>query len=185
MIGTIPQPKVGIEQLLSVGDTCQLQMKKMGYRRFHHFHRYDSRVVSEKSSNKDGWYSTSWSRPMLIDGFVHSVKHGWYQINSPWTVNECRHFEVHYTASGKEKKEHASDQNDDGLFAAAIATFIMHDMEPMTDRAKRRPEAFNEKPQLSVEIGPWEGNKVSTKHSPVVTLDQLRYNPDSLERYRF
>ena len=135
------EPLVGIEQIRAVGDTCQLQMRKLGYSRFHQFQRYDAKDLRKKKATRLGWFTTGWSRPILCDGFVVSVQNGWCVVNSPWTIYEMSHWEVHYTASGKEKKEHASGEHDDGIFALAIATHIAHDMETMTERSSKKCEA--------------------------------------------
>ena len=56
------EPYVSIEQIASVGDTCQDQMSLHGYRRFHKMIRYDSMPKDQKKSHskKRGWYTNSW-----------------------------------------------------------------------------------------------------------------------------
>lgn len=132
------EPLVSIEQLAAVGDTVQVQMRKMGYSRFHHFIRYDAKNLNKGRASRLGWYTTGWSRPMLIDGFVHSVRNGWVTINSPFLLAEMDDFEVHYTASGKEKKEHSSGGHDDRLFSQAISIFTAHDLDLMVERSQKK-----------------------------------------------
>jgi hypothetical protein len=134
------EPYVAVEQILAVGDTCQLQMSKMGYGRFHQMIRYDSKpkMMRKSKSNKRGWFTNAWSRPMLTDGFVTLVKNGWYKVNSPYTMREMTQWEVHYTAMGKDKFEHAEDSTDDGIFANAMAAFCPNDVSKMADRSKKQ-----------------------------------------------
>lgn len=134
------EPYVAVEQIMAVGDTVQLQMANMGYGRFHKMTRYDSdpKHMRKADSRKRGWFTTSWSRPMLTDGFVTYVLNGWYVVHSPWTQYEMDHWEVHLTASGKEKKEHSSDSTDDGIFANAMAAFCPNDRKTQADRSQRQ-----------------------------------------------
>lgn len=181
------QPIVGIEQIASVGDVAQVQMRKMGWSRFHAFIRYDGKDLKKVKSRKLGWYTNSWSRPILIDSFVHSVQNGWYVINSPWLIDECKHFEVHYTASGKEKKEHEEGEHDDGLFAGAISEIIVNDIKTMTERSKKRfTDAANSAlPPVNVEryTGHTFSSKSSGEHA-ISIQDMLYSSTADLERWR-
>jgi len=134
------EPYVSVEQIMAVGDTCQLQMSKMGYGRFHHFGRYDGapKHIRKSKSTKRGWFTNSWSRPLLTDGFVILVKNGWYKVNSPYTLREMSQWEVHSTASGKSKFEHSEESTDDGVFANAMAGFCPNDMRVMAERSKKQ-----------------------------------------------
>ncbi len=154
-------PMVGIEQLMSVGDVCQKEMKRLGYPsgRFFHFGRYDTNKIKQET-NKQGWFTTGWSRPILVGNFVHGVRNGWYVPNSPWLIESCRNFEVHYTSTGKEKLEHSSISNDDDIFAGGISTFILHDLDTLADRSKKqfRAPASSFPP---IDIAPYTGNRVN------------------------
>ena len=132
------EPLVSIEQIAAVGDTVQPQMRLMGYGRFFLFHQYDTRKIQPKKSTKMGWRTFGWSRAVLIDGFVHSVKNAWATIHSPFLLREMKQFEVHIKG-GKEKMEHADGDHDDRIFSSAIAIFTSHDMEAMVERGKNRP----------------------------------------------
>jgi hypothetical protein len=135
------QPYVSIEQIMAVGDTCQLQMSKMGYSRFHNMIRYDSKPkdMKKSKSHKRGWYTNTWSRPLLTDGFVTLVQNDWYLLHSPWTMYECDNWEVHYTGElGKSKFQHSEDTTDDGIFANALAAFCPNDLRAMAERTKNR-----------------------------------------------
>lgn len=148
-------PYVSIEQVAAVGDTCQLQMRKLGISRFHQMIRYDStpKRMRKKDSGKQGWYTNAWSRPILTDTFVVLVQNGWYKLNSPYTIWEADHWEVHFTAAGtKSKFEHAEDSTDDGLFANALAAFCPNDIRSLADRSAKqfRAEMGGGKPTLNL-----------------------------------
>ena len=158
-------PYVSIEQIAAVGDTCQLQMRKLGISRFHRMTRYDSipKKMRKKDSFKEGWYTNTWSRPILTDTFVILVQNGWYQLNSAYTIWEADHWEVHILASGKNKFEHGEDSTDDGLFANALCAFCPNDMRSLADRTakqfrqdsgKSRPVLDTNATQLGYSITP-------------------------------
>lgn len=180
-------PIVGVEQIASVGDVAQVQMRKMGYTRFPSFIRYDSKDLKKQKSKKIGWYTNVWSRPILVDSFVHSVQNGWYVINSPWLIDECKHFEVHYTASGKEKKEHEEGEHDDGLFAAAISEIIVNDLKSMTERSKKRFGAADQQALPPINVEKYAGQVFSTKPGGgrAITMEDIVYSSTAeLDRWR-
>lgn len=155
------EPYVSIEQVQAVGDTCQHQMKKMGYSNFHRMIRYDNQHVSKLGANKQGWYTFGWSRPLLTGNFVHSAKNGWAEVNSPWLIEEMKTFEVHVTRTGKEKLEHEDGAHDDRIFASAMAIFCPHDMDVLADRSKKRFEDSSSLPPI--DLGEYRGQVVSSR----------------------
>lgn len=186
------EPYVSVEQLAAVGDTCQLQMAKMGYTNFHHMVRYDSsvrRIAKHKKSDfKRGWFTGSWSRPMLTGNFVNSAKNGWAEVNSPWLIEEMKTFEVHVTASGKEKLEHEDGEHDDRIFAAAMAIFCPHDMDILADRSRKRTTDAALLPQI--DLSPYQGQVVSSRQMrdavrPPLDLDDLAYGDAALRRHNY
>jgi len=134
------EPYVTVEQVQAVGDTVYKDMWKMGYTRFHRMVRYDSRPkdMRKSKSHKTGWFTNTWSRPILTDNFVVAVQNGWYILNSPFTIWECDHWEVRLTQSGKEKKVHGVESTDDGIFANAMAFFCPNDLKSLTERTKKK-----------------------------------------------
>lgn len=150
------EPYVAVEQLLAVGDTCQLQMSKMGYARFHRMTRYDNdlkKIRKSKTAGKRGWFTGAWSRPILTDGFVTLVKNDWYKVNSAYTMREMSQWEVHSTSTGKQKYEHASDATDDGVFANAMAAFCPNDLNAMAEKSKNQRNTIGENklPPINIE----------------------------------
>ncbi len=146
------EPYVSPEQVLAVGDTVYKDMWRMGYYRFHRPIRYDSRIKDMRKSqaHKRGWFTNRITRPILLGNFIIAVQNGWYQVNSPWTIWEMQHFEVHYVkredgGRGREKQEHAKDSTDDGLFANAMAFFCPNDLQSLTERtSKKRSDLVSE-----------------------------------------
>lgn len=134
------EPYVSIEQVQAVGDTVYKDMLRMGYGRFHRMIRYDSRPKDMRrgKAHKTGWFTNTWSRPILTDNFVVAVQNGWYVVNSPWTIWEMQHWEVRLTAGGKEKKVHSTESTDDGIFANALAWFCPNDLRSLTERTRKR-----------------------------------------------
>lgn len=156
------EPYVAIEMVAAVGDVCQAQMQRMGYSNFHRMIRYDKKNTPKlkKQTRNLGWFTYGWSRPILVGSFVAWAQNHWAKINSPWLLDEMKHFEVHYTAAGKEKMEHEDDWNDDRIFAAAMAVFCPHDMDKMAQRSKKRLVAsVDSLPQL--DLSPYAGQVIS------------------------
>lgn len=133
-------PKLVIEQRRKYGDTCQHQLKLMGFRRHHDFVEYDKKTLRPKPSvnGRQGWYTNAWSRPMLLGMFKYAVDGGWYEVNSRWLLEEMEGFEQRIATSGQTKMDHASGKHDDRIFAAAMSYFTMHDMDTMVERSKKR-----------------------------------------------
>lgn len=131
---------VACEQIRKPGDICQLQMKQMGWpsSRVHSFVRYDGKKVQKGKATKKGWYTNSWSRPLLLSMFIAAVENGWYKVNSKFLKEECDNFEARYTDSGLTKMDHAQGKHSDRLFGAAISYFIAHDLKLMIERSKRK-----------------------------------------------
>lgn len=161
---TFREPYVSVEQVAAVGDTVYKDMWKMGYTRFHRFTRYDSKPkdMKKSKSKKMGWFTFGWSRPILTDNFVVAVQNGWYVLNSPWTIWECQHWEVHLTQMGKQKNVHSENSTDDGIFANAMAFFCPNDLKSLTERTKKKYMKGNEGgARPLVDLGDWGGLTVS------------------------
>jgi hypothetical protein len=181
------EPYVSIEQVAAVGDTAQHQMRKMGYSNFHRFTRYDQKRVSKSRATKLGWYTWSWSRPILLGNFKNSAQNGWMKINSPWLIEEMKTFEVTITASGKEKMEHEEGEHDDRIFAAAMAVFCPHDQDILAQRSlKRGPAASQALPpiDLTPNTGAHMYSASQLSEGKSVDLLDLVYSDSRLERFR-
>jgi hypothetical protein len=126
-----------VEQIRGPGDTCQHQLKMMGFNNHHKPRRYDGAKIKEKPGNKEGWYSNSWSVPMLMTRFIEAVNGGWYIPQSKWLIEELKTLERH-ASGGKSKMEHRSGQHDDRVRAAAQSYFSRHDDDVLAERAQKR-----------------------------------------------
>jgi hypothetical protein len=154
--------KFCIEQIQGPGDTCQHQLKMMGFFNHHIPRRYDSKKIKDDSTKKEGWYSSGWSVPILTTRFVEAVNGGWYEPRSRFLIEELRTLERHETA-GKSKMVHRSGHFDDRFRAAAQSFFTAHDMDVLTDRAQKRYAVPLRKPVISraacttaqVSVGGW------------------------------
>ena len=157
-INTKREPYCAIEQMQQVGDTCQLHMRKMGYRRFHKMIRYDVEAKNMKKSkaHRIGWFSSGWSTPMYTDSFVTWVRNGWFKVNSPFTIREMEMWEQRETASGKAKYTASEEWGDAGLLANAMAAFCVNDLKPMAERTLKRcyDGRGGSKPKLDVSPSP-------------------------------
>ena len=157
--------KFCVEQVGRPGDTCQHQLKLMG---FHHHHvpqRYFVKKLKDKSSHLEGWYSNSWSVPILMTRFTEAVNGGWYRPASKWLIEELKTLERHAAAGKMSKMEHRSGQHDDRVRAAAQSFFTAHDFDILAERAQKRYALPSERlPPMSkarcstnlVGVGNWE-----------------------------
>jgi len=149
--------KYVIEQITGPGDTCQHQLKMMGFNNMHKPRRYDGKKIKENPGTKEGWYSSGWSVAILMTRFQEAVNGGWYIPRSKWLIEELRTLERHEGA-GKSKMEHRSGQHDDRVRAAAQSYFTAHDLDILTERAQKRsaPPKKKEKPK-----GPGTANQMA------------------------
>jgi hypothetical protein len=119
------QPKVVIECNRN-GEACQLEMRKMGWRKFHIWQRYDNKKLNAKRSNKIGWFTTSWSRTMCLDLIVKLLRDDLADIGSPMFVDEMQDLEA---TEENQRLEAAYGGKDDRIMAIAIVLFSLHVLE--------------------------------------------------------
>ena len=74
-------PLLAIEQRSNLGYVMQRKLKLMGFKRFLVTIQYTS--SSGRNYEKCGWYSNSWSAPILIDRFAYALRKAWYAPMSP------------------------------------------------------------------------------------------------------
>lgn len=130
--------KFCIEQRRKPGDDCQLQLKRMGFFYHHRFVYYDGKKIDETKASKEGWFTNSWSRPLLLGRFVDGVVNGWLNVNSPFLIQEMKSFERKMTEGGVSRLEHQKGKHDDRIFAQAMAYFTRHALDVMLARANKR-----------------------------------------------
>lgn len=85
---------------------------------------YDS--IKRQLSNKLGWWTNARTRPKIIVKGTHYIKKGWWDVRSPWTLNEFATIEK---LDDKAKVQAAKGHHDDLAFAALIALWSAHDLE--------------------------------------------------------
>ncbi len=142
--------KFCVEQIGRPGDTCQHQLKLMGFHYHHIPRRYDSKKIKDNSTKKIGWYSNVWSVPILMTRFTEAVNGGWYRPASKWLIEELKTLERHAAAGKISKMEHRAGQHDDRVRAAAQSFFTAHDFDILAERAQKRYALPGEKaPPLS------------------------------------
>lgn len=120
------QAKMVIECNQGTGESCQLEIRKRGWNHLHIWLRYDDRKINQSRARKVGWYTTSWSRPMMLDYFIKASKDGWLDINSMELLEEMADFEQNDKTM---KLQHSQGKWDDRIFAIGMVFFSLHVME--------------------------------------------------------
>lgn len=105
------------------GEATQLELRKMGWRNFHTWERYDNRKMRMSHSNKIGWWTNSWSRSMMMDLLIKMLRDGWADINSPWFVQEMQDLERDEV---RQSLRAMGGGHDDRIMAFGIVLFSMH-----------------------------------------------------------
>lgn len=137
--------KFSIEQVEGPGDTCQNQLKIMGFNWHHIPGRLDGRKIKDENKHREGWYSNRTSVPILMDRFVEAVNGGWYLPRSKWLIEELKTLERHVVSGGRDKMEHAKNKYDDRVRAAAQSYLNSHTYDDLSARAQRRYATPNKK----------------------------------------
>lgn len=130
--------KFSIEQVEGPGDTCQNQLKIMGFNYHHTPGRLDGRKIKDENKNREGWYSNRTSVPILMDRFVEAVNGGWYVPYSKWLIEELKVLERHMVDGGRDKMVHQKGKHDDRIRAAAQSYLNCHTYDDLSARAQRR-----------------------------------------------
>lgn len=133
--GSLRQPKAVIENRWN-GENCQLELRKAGWYNFHNWLRYDSKKISEKRSNKLGWFTQQWSRDLMMDRITKYIRDCSLDINSPWMINEMNDLER------DEFEQHSKAQAafgcfDDRFMAGGAALVSAHVLEATTKTGVR------------------------------------------------
>ncbi len=127
--------KFCIEQRERPGDDCQHQLKLMGFSYHHVMTRYDDKKVKADKGQKQGWYTTAWSRPFILNRFVDAINNGWFKPNSKYLLRELGDFERKFTVAGKSKMEHSNGKHDDRIWAAALSYITKRHMDVLRERS--------------------------------------------------
>lgn len=124
--------------------------------------RFDN--VTKAWTNQLGWRTDLRTRPAIIGKGVHYIKNGWWDIASPWLINELQTIEKRKDDTlVRERVEAAKGSHDDLAMAGFIALHAAHELEfnevsgTVEEVAKQRDrrrsamfEAFDEGPKVPV-----------------------------------
>jgi hypothetical protein len=141
--------KFSIEQVEGPGDTCQNQLKIMGFNYHHTPGRLDGRKIKDENKHREGWYSSKTTVPILMDRFVEAVNGGWYIPRSKWLIEELKTLERQTKDGGRDVMTHQKNKHDDRIRAAAQSYLNCHTYDDLSGRAQRRynvPQAKKKNP---------------------------------------
>jgi len=148
------------------GNLAQLELRKMGWTRFHHWLRaYDSKVLSRARSNTLGWATNQWSRNQLIVTLMTYLRSGWLDINSPWFVDEMADLEAD---ENTQKIKAQQGAHDDRIIALGMPLFSLHDLEIRANQptvSKMRVDGAT--PEYARYDPGWQGRDGPTGTAPV------------------
>lgn len=146
------QPKQVIEGAAN-GENVYNELKKRGWREFHNWVRTDRKKIIEAKANRQLWYTTSWSRPLMMDMLLDALNNGWLDINSPWFIDEMADLELYME---KNKIAAAHGRHDDRFMSLGIALYSMHifDTRHREGWEARRAREKHEEPFAYVKYSP-------------------------------
>lgn len=180
--GQIRQAKQVIEMAAN-GENVHNELKKRGWRNFHRWVRYDRKMMNqEASATREGWYTTSWSRPMVIDMLLDALNSGWLDINSPWFINEMGDLQLDYE---KQKIEAVAGAHDDRIMSMGIVLFSLHALETRhADKWKERTQRDLATPVVFAKFSPGEQGMGPATDSPLDSYTYRVVNPYDNEDLR-
>lgn len=124
------QPRMVIEVRWN-GELTQLELMKLGWGNFHKWVRYDRKKIDVAKAPRIGWYTNSWSRPMMMDKIVKALRDGSIDINSREFVKEMG--SLHQDESMQDARAEYG-AHDDRFMSLAMVFFSLHILE-FTGRA--------------------------------------------------
>lgn len=108
------------------GENTQHELRKMGWRNFHRWVRYDAKIIRHDQAARIGWFTNVWSRSMMMDYLIRAITDGIISINSPWLVDELSDLERNEQVQSLKA---AYGGHDDLIMALGIVWFSLHIME--------------------------------------------------------
>lgn len=137
-----------IEQIRKAGDECQLQLKIMGFIDHHIMHFYDNKGnIDPSKGSKEGWRTSKWSRPIVINRFVNAVITGWFKPNCPILIRQLKTF-IRKEKAGQSEMTHEVGQHDDNIFSNAMAWTTNHDLDDESLRLQNKYKAPDPMPRV-------------------------------------
>lgn len=107
------------------GEATQHEIRKMGWTNLHLWTRLDYRKLSLKNATRVGWWTTGWSRSMMMDYLTSSLRDGSIEIESPWFVDEMGDLEK---SDEQQYIKAMFGGHDDRIMAFGIAFYSLHVM---------------------------------------------------------
>ncbi|MDE2101404.1 MAG: hypothetical protein KGL39_29420 [Patescibacteria group bacterium] len=129
--GEARQAKMVIE-IAGNGESTQLELRKRGWRNFHQWVRYDTKKLKESRATRFGWFTNSWSRPMMLDWLLKAIKDNWLDIPSTYFVQEMKDLERN---TDRQSMKAAHGGHDDQIMSLGIVFFSMWALELRQARA--------------------------------------------------
>lgn len=146
------------------GEVVYNELKKRGWREFHPWVRYDRKSNPDAKANRQLWYTTSWSRPLLMDMFINAVNDGWLQINSPWLIEEMSDLELVWE---RMKIMAAQGKKDDRIMALGMVLISLHAKETRyADRWTARERRNGNVPMQFAKYSPGTQGNSNTEFRP-------------------
>lgn len=127
---------VAPETQIAVGDFISSQLAEEGYSNFFYMDRWDMRRKPGQRSNRRGWATTSWSKPLMDGGLKHAAETGWIVINSERLLDEMDNMEAEVTDSDKTVYDHAEGEHNDCWTATGIGYCVNHEKDTIVERMK-------------------------------------------------
>ena len=122
--GSIRQPRQVIECAIN-GESTQLELKKRGWSNFHVWFRTDRKRIDLAGATRLGWFTTAWSRPLMMDWVLKAIIEGWVDMPSPELVSEFAALEKVPTET-RFKMQASYGNKDDRVMAAAMVFYSLH-----------------------------------------------------------
>jgi hypothetical protein len=134
-------PKLCIELRRKVGDMTFNQLyHSLHFRNHNWFVQLDKTTFKPKPGNagRPGFFTNSWSRPLLLGFFTSSIENGWYEVKSRFLQDEIKNAEIKVMASGRSRMDHSTGRHDDRVFGAAMSHWTLHDVENLAEWSKKK-----------------------------------------------
>ena len=120
----------------SPGTTTQLVLQQLGYNNFYMWQK--PHAASGGYSTVYGWWTTTGTRPLLINTLLEYIPKEEVQLNSPELIAEMGSFVKTRTPTGRIHVAAFDGYHDDRLLALAIALYIAHEQDVVNLADERR-----------------------------------------------
>lgn len=175
-----PRQSKAVIECMRNGENTQHELRKMGWRNFHRWVRYDAKIINHANASRIGWYTNVWSRAMLMDYLIKAIKDDILCINSPWLVDEMADLERN---PEQQSLKAAHGAHDDLIMSIGIVWFSLHIMELVGNI--RTALNVRRKVEEEVAYARYTGDYQASDEKPPEGLIWVppgdRYSPDEAE----